>query len=69
METITCNEECDMSTPNPIEPGKKTQREREEEKRRRNNPDNRPEKPRDPGVDPSRKGDVETEEEWTRRSR
>ncbi len=58
-----------MSTPNPTEPDHKTQREREEERRRRNNPDNQPQKPRNPGVDPSRKDDDETEEEWSKTPR
>jgi lipoprotein-anchoring transpeptidase ErfK/SrfK len=56
-----------MSTPNPTDPGRRTQREREEEKRRRETPQ-QPGEPRRPEGDRPRELD-ETEEDWSRTPR
>ena len=56
-----------MSTPNPTDPGRKTQREREEEKRRRDLP-GQPGQPRREGDRPSGEPE-ETEEDWSRTPR
>ena len=56
-----------MSTPNPVGPGRKTQRE-EEEKRRRDVPE-QPGKPRQPEIDRPRDLPEETEEDWSKTPR
>jgi hypothetical protein len=50
-----------MSTPNPVDPGRKTQREREEEKRRQREI---PEQPGTPEIERPDDTPEETEEDW-----
>lgn len=55
-----------MSTPNPMEPDHRTKRQREEQERRRRDAPEQPGKPTGPEIDPPRRDDGETEENWRR---
>lgn len=68
MEATFRKQECDMSTPTPIDPGRRTPRERErdeEEKRRRDTPAQPTQQPRRQGDRPAGEPE-ETEEDWSR---
>jgi hypothetical protein len=62
----TAAKEFEMSTPNPMEPDHRTKRQREEQERRRRDAPEQPGKPTGPEIDPPRRDDGETEENWRR---
>jgi hypothetical protein len=59
-----------MSTPNPIDPDRRSKREREEQEKRRRDAPEQPGKPHErPEIDRPRDEPQETEEDWSRTSR